>query len=223
MRLQSVAYTAALLGALAGAAQAQDGSVSLTTSYPFYEVGETVSFTLTNNTSGGLEMGVTPYVIKRGSQTVYAPISILVVSTLGPGQSRTWTWRQIDNAGNPVTPGLYQVVLQYWQPGGQMLTRSAAFEIVRKTFGSVVFRTTRTTYRTGAPVKFFIINKGQQSVSLPSSAPWTIDRRTSSLGWELVYAPIHVAVGQKGRNMVGLGRSLPTLGTRYVSLVRTVR
>lgn len=95
----------------AARAEAQQSEVKLTTDRPVYKLGSgMVTLTLTNGGTGTIGTNSpNPWVIYRGDQIVFAPISILIVGSLTPGQSKSWGWDMKDMGGLPVTAGSYTV------------------------------------------------------------------------------------------------------------------
>ncbi|MBC7099501.1 PKD domain-containing protein [Candidatus Bipolaricaulota bacterium] len=86
----------------------------LSTDKGTYVQGETVRITFENTGNVGIELPNTaPWVIKdSGGRVVFSPVAAQVLTTVGPGETRTWTWDGRDNAGNPVPPGTYTVELR---------------------------------------------------------------------------------------------------------------
>jgi hypothetical protein len=87
------------------------GSLQLTTDKQAYEVGETVTITLTNTGTDAIEYG--PYSIKDPSENVvYAPVWTMEVKVLEAGKSESFTWDQKDDNGDQVPEGYYSVHLE---------------------------------------------------------------------------------------------------------------
>jgi hypothetical protein len=117
-----MAVTAALAGF--AIASAQD-SVSLETSEYCYTVGDTVSFTLTNNRDSAIYM---PHLPEwsiwdvSGDTLVYPSTVFWIIVSLGPDSSDTFYWPQIDYHLNQVSQGSYWVEVTYspqlepWNP-----------------------------------------------------------------------------------------------------------
>ena len=55
-----------------------------------------------------------PWSIKKGSKTVFAPISLKILVTLGSGDGKMWSWNQKDTNQKQVAVGKYAVQLFVW-------------------------------------------------------------------------------------------------------------
>lgn len=118
-----IVAVAAVLGAF-GAASQQD-SVTLVTSEDCYVVGDTVSFTLTNNRDSTIYMPHSPVwsIWDATGDTLVYPASVFwIVVPLGADSSETYRWPQIDYHLNQVPQGPYWVEVTYspqlepWNP-----------------------------------------------------------------------------------------------------------
>jgi hypothetical protein len=106
------------------AASAQD-TVTLVTSDDCYVVGDTVSFTLTNNLDSTIYMPHSPVWSiwdATGDTLVYPSTVFWVVVPFGADSSETYKWPQIDYHLNQVPQGPYWVEVTYspqlepWNP-----------------------------------------------------------------------------------------------------------
>ncbi len=86
--------------------------VTLTAEKPVYKTGdsEPVTFTIKNIGSTAVTLsGPTPWSIWKGNILVYSPPSLAVLATLGPSQSKSWSWDKKDASGSTVSAGSYTV------------------------------------------------------------------------------------------------------------------
>ncbi|MGY4706460.1 PKD domain-containing protein [Candidatus Bipolaricaulota sp. J31] len=85
----------------------------LSTDKTAYLPGETVRITFTNTGSVTITLPNTaPWAIKDSlGRVVYTPMAAMVVTSVAPGASKTWTWDQRDSSGAQVPPGTYTVEL----------------------------------------------------------------------------------------------------------------
>ena len=100
-------------GALS-ASVAQD--VTLDASRDCYELGDSVSFTLTNNRNSTIYMPHDPTwtVFDAGADTlVYPSVYLWVIVTLAGNSAVTYTWTQTDYHSNSVPAGRYWVEVSY--------------------------------------------------------------------------------------------------------------
>jgi hypothetical protein len=124
VRLFCCTMVLAAMLAVVAAACAQD-SVTLETSEYCYTVGDTVSFTLTNNRDSTIYMPHSPVwsIWDVSADTLVYPSTVFwVIVPLGPDSSETYTWPQIDYHFNQVSQGNYSVEVGYspqmvpWDP-----------------------------------------------------------------------------------------------------------
>jgi len=111
-RLFPIALLAALL--LGGPAAA--GEVTLESTLDCYEVGDTVSFTLTNGLDSTIHMPHSPVwaVFDLAADTLIYPSLVLwVIVPLGPDSSETYVWDQKDYFFTQVDTGRYEVRVSY--------------------------------------------------------------------------------------------------------------
>jgi hypothetical protein len=121
MRIQNllragVLVTSALLSLVFVASAKAD--VTLTTSAPFYPLGETVSFVLANQTEWMIQLpqwpgwGVGPDSLRSHA----APCEVIpIVVDMHPGWSFDYEWDQHDcYTMQQVPPGRYRIVVHYW-------------------------------------------------------------------------------------------------------------
>jgi hypothetical protein len=167
-------------------AQGSNDPLKLKINYPFYEIGEGVGFSFTNNSGGTIEFGVAPWRIDKGTTTVYQSFFLFFFQTMAMpnGQTRYWKWYQGDQGKTQVPPGLYKIVVFGTQANGQPFERTVPFEIFPKTAGTVVANTTKSSYSSWESVRFYVINKSWFGKSLPSGNPWKIQHGNS-----VVYTP----------------------------------
>jgi len=139
----SAGILACLMGASAWAQGVSPKAILLETDRPFYLMGEPVKFTLTNYENLNLETSAAPYKVTKGSKIVYAPkVMILVLYSIAPNGSKSWSWNQKDDSGKQVVPGIYTITVK---TKGTLFTRSVQFEIVSKSGGKIVTGTTKGT------------------------------------------------------------------------------
>ena len=124
VRLLCSTMVLATMIAMAAAASAQD-SVTLETSEYCYTVGDTVSFTLTNNRDSTIYMPHSPVwsIWDVSADTLIFPSPVFwIIVPLGPDSSETYDWPQIDYHLNQVSQGSYAVEVGYspqlepWDP-----------------------------------------------------------------------------------------------------------
>lgn len=117
-------FAAAIVFAGFGGASA-DGTVTLLASDDCYAVGDTVSFTLTNDLDSAIYMPHLPVwsVWDAGADSVVYPQDVFWVVVSLPGDSSaTYEWPQTDYHQNQVSQGLYRVKVTYsptlepWNP-----------------------------------------------------------------------------------------------------------
>ena len=117
-----VAVAVVLIGFQAASGQ---GTVTLEASSDCYAVGDTVRFTLTNNTDSTIQMPHSPVWSvwdASGDTLVYPALVFWVTVPLGPDSSETYQWPQIDYHLNQVSQGPYWVEVTYspqlvhWNP-----------------------------------------------------------------------------------------------------------
>ncbi len=110
--------------AACGAACAQ-GTVTLEVSQDCYVVGDTVSFTLTNNLDSTIYMPHSPVwsIWDTAADSLVYPYNVFwLITSLGPDSSETFKWPQIDYHLNQVGQGPYRVQVTYspslepWNP-----------------------------------------------------------------------------------------------------------
>jgi hypothetical protein len=90
--------------------------VTLETSLECFEIGDTVTFTLTNNRDSTIYMPHDPpwLVFDASADTlIYPSIVLWVIVTLGGDSSATYDWDQIDYHWNQVPEGTYWVQISY--------------------------------------------------------------------------------------------------------------
>ncbi len=134
----------------------------LSTDKSAYLQGETVTITFRNTGTVRIELpNSAPWVIKNAAgQTVFSPVAAQVITPVGPGATRTWTWNQRDNAGNQVPPGTYTVELSTANAG----TFRAAFAIQAPALPDLVVDSltyTPSTPTVGATVTFTVVVRNQ--------------------------------------------------------------
>ncbi len=122
----SLGVVASLLLAAVSRAEAQESKVRLSTNQPVYKVGTgSVTFTLKNEGTQPVQMGVAPWSIWRGSTQVRnAGPQILILVLLAPGQSKSWTWDKTDLGGKAVAAGTYTIKVGPLWIGNSSFTRS---------------------------------------------------------------------------------------------------
>jgi hypothetical protein len=128
-RLFAAILAVALVLAGLGAAFAQ-GTVTLEASSDCYAVGDTVRFTLTNNTDSTIYMPYSPVwsVWDASADTLVYPYLVFWVTVpLGPDSSETYLWPQFDYHLNQVSQGPYWVEVTYspqlvpWNPNSTVI------------------------------------------------------------------------------------------------------
>ena len=118
VRLLCSTMVLAAMIAVAAAASAQD-SVTLETSEYCYTVGDTVSFTLTNNRDSTIYMPHSPVwsIWDVSADTLIFPSPVFwIIVPLGPDSSETYDWPQIDyhlNQVSQVIIGIRDTSLQW--------------------------------------------------------------------------------------------------------------
>ena len=92
------------------------GEVTLDVAKDYYDVGETVWFTIANET--GLEVyfpHMPIYEIRDHTGTeIYPGIHSTVLVGFGPGQSETFSWEQVYSGGGQVPAGMYFVTADWY-------------------------------------------------------------------------------------------------------------
>ncbi|MCX9027073.1 MAG: ammonia-forming cytochrome c nitrite reductase subunit c552 [Candidatus Methanoperedens sp.] len=76
-----------------------------------YIQGEIVTFTLTNNGIGIINLqNSAPWWVEnaRTGEKVFSPIALAVITPLEPGQSISWSWDQKDDQGKQIPTGTYR-------------------------------------------------------------------------------------------------------------------
>jgi len=91
----------------------------LTTDKSSYLPGETVHITFANLGSVNITLANTaPWTIVDAlGRVIYTPMAAMVLTTVAPGDTRTWSWDQRDNSGLQVAPGTYTVELETMDAG----------------------------------------------------------------------------------------------------------
>lgn len=90
--------------------------VTLVTSSGCYELGDTVSFTLTNNLDSTIYMPRSPVwtIYESASDSlVYPSVVLWIIVPLSGNSDATYTWPQTDHHGNAVAAGTYWVEVRY--------------------------------------------------------------------------------------------------------------
>lgn len=115
--------------AQAQVAVAPSEKVSLAAEKAVYNsnASDPVKFTLKNNGQTSVTLSTpTPWSIWSGSKLVFSPISLMVLSTLGAGQSKTWSWDRKDMTGKKVGPGTYTIKVGTIWSGSSSFSKSVA-------------------------------------------------------------------------------------------------
>lgn len=95
-----------------------DATVTLTTDAAHAVAGQPILITAHNAGPGDVTLANgAPWVIKQGAATVFAPLATQAVVVLRGNESRSWTWEQHDDQGQPVTAGSYTIELSYQAAG----------------------------------------------------------------------------------------------------------
>ncbi|MBI2900498.1 MAG: hypothetical protein HYY17_09950 [Planctomycetes bacterium] len=119
--MQRFALTATVLLLTAAAARADQAGVKLQAEKPVYKAGVAgdVKFTLTNNTADTITLSTpTPWSISKDDKLVYAPFSIMILGSVAPGQSKTWTWNKKGYGDEWVGAGTYTIKVGLIWAGG---------------------------------------------------------------------------------------------------------
>jgi hypothetical protein len=92
--------------------------VDVETTKTYYELGETVEFTVTNNLTETIWLNGYPYwrAIEDASGEHMAPcVGLPMIYPMSSGASESDRWSQINcHTGEPVAPGLYWIQVKYW-------------------------------------------------------------------------------------------------------------
>ncbi len=134
----------------------------LTTDKATYVPGEAVGITLQNTGGVTIELSNTaPWAIKNsGGQVVFTPFAAMVLTTVAPGASRSWTWDQRDSFGAQVPPGTYTVELQTQNAG----TLTATFTVQAPVLPDLViqsFTHSPTHPNLGQTITFTVVVRNQ--------------------------------------------------------------
>ncbi len=161
---------------------------ALTTSKTSYVQGETVTIIFRNTGTVGIILpNSAPWRVKDAfGQVVFSPAAAMVIVSVAPGETRTWTWDQRDNFGRQVPPGTYTVELSTQNAG----TFTASFTIQAPALPDLVVDS--ITYTPSAPtlgttLNFAVVVRNQGNapagsftVRLQGAGP-SQDRTVSSL------------------------------------------
>lgn len=151
-----------------------------------WEIGTPVEFTLRNSSKGDVYIDVAQVLTSR---EVVRNLSIYEQIHVRPGKSKVIRWDQKDDSGKPVTHGMFRIHLVFVSSETDMV-----WDIERdfdlndaKGKGPILFRTTKTSYRVGEKVEFYLRNRSTAELHMKNDAMWRIheDRQ----GGKLIFAP----------------------------------
>ncbi len=146
------------------AVRVESGSASITvlstegqvfTDKDYYFAGEVVAITISN--VGETPIVLNGYWVEDGDGTVvYAESTLGFVQYLQPGEGREYWWSQVDDCGEQVACGEYEVCTE-WD--------DAVIEIVEY---AVVVATSQAIYAEGEEVVITVTNEGDAAVTIQS-------------------------------------------------------
>jgi hypothetical protein len=94
-----------------------EADITLSLSQPSYEVGDTVSFTLANQTEWVIQLPAwPPWRITDSLGVTLAPCGVVpIIVEFHPGRSDYWEWNQLTCWDGPQVPqGRYRLSVDYW-------------------------------------------------------------------------------------------------------------
>ena len=161
---------------------------TLATDRTSYTQGQTVTIVFRNTGTVGITLpNSAPWRIKDASgQVVFSAAAAMVIVSVAPGETRTWTWDQRDNYGRQVPAGTYTVELSTQNAG----TFTASFAIQAPALPDLVVDSlayTPTNPTLGTTLSFTVVVRNQGNapagsftVRLQGAGP-SQDRTVSSL------------------------------------------
>jgi flagellar hook assembly protein FlgD len=170
--------------ALSGMAIAEERTI-LTTDRSVYATGQCVTITVTNNMRGAVPLcGYT--ITDSDGNEVYTPNTVLFMQMLGPGQSHSFLWDQVDGCGMQVAEGAYTINYD---------RTSATISIERP---NLSYRISEETYSPGDEAVLTVTNEGKATVALINSF-YVVDERneiiytSNALAYSIVLGPEQTA------------------------------
>jgi flagellar hook assembly protein FlgD len=141
--------------------------------------GSLLTMTLTNASEDSIIIN-DPYpwfITDLNEDIVYDPIVAPEPEPIPPGGTRGWTWDLMDDGGQPVQPGDYYAVIEYFDSSGTQKTRARdQFAVVPDpgVGGEVVWFVEPPINSTRSVVALTMVNATPETLWLSSTGPWEI-------------------------------------------------
>lgn len=177
----------------------------LKTNKSAYQPGETVTIVFKNNSVKQFEPANNwPTITNAAGEVVYSPVTIQILVAVGPGQSKSWEWNQVDNDNATVPPGQYTATLKGFAiTDDDTFSGSVIGQTVKTSFtiggpqspapglSDLAFSTDKPVYQTGGSgkVSMTLKNNGSTIVLLTSHDAWSVKK-----DGQLVYAPVQLMI-----------------------------
>lgn len=145
-----------------GAKCAAAPAVSVQTDKSAYGPGETVSFTLRNDSAQVVTLANgAPFGILQGTAPIFTPVATSALVLLEPGQSKQWSWDQKTSSGGLVPTGSYTIRVSYSVNGALTSLDTSVSISAAPTTGSSAFSVSATNG--SAPLKVSLSCTGSET------------------------------------------------------------